>query len=70
MHTHICIYICISIHVYVSVYMHVHSVDALMPRGSQVVMATAGLFLELAKGAHCDTAKLPGAQLTISEEIC
>ena len=50
--------------------MHVHSVDALMPRGSQVVMATAGLFLELAKGAHCDTAKLPGAQLTISEEIC
>lgn len=26
----------------------------------QVVMATAGLFLELAKGSHCDSSKLPG----------
>ena len=32
----------------------------------QVVMATAGLFLELAKGSHCDISKLSGHPSTAS----
>ena len=48
------------------VYIHIYIPQIfteLMPQISEVVMATAGLFLELAKGAHCDIAKLPGSQL-------
>ena len=30
----------------------------------QVVMATAGLFLELAKGSACDSSKLLASQVT------
>ena len=50
--------------VYIHIYIYIPQIfTELMPQISEVVMATAGLFLELAKGAHCDIAKLPGSQL-------